>query len=140
MKLKRKRKHNAGVQDQQIGKDINSKNQSKSPHEDHDEDESEEDEDDDEEEDSDDDDEGTTDEEDDDEENEDDEDEDESEKVEKTAFAVTNGNKRLRSRFAMCSNCEEEFDVTLNSKTACRWHDGMNRCLKDRVSWLEFYS
>lgn len=32
--------------------------------------------------------------------------------------------KRLRPRYAMCAKCEEEYDVTLNSKWACRWHPG----------------
>lgn len=35
------------------------------------------------------------------------------------------GSKRLRSRYAFCDQCEEEFDVTTNTSTACRYHPGM---------------
>ena len=45
-----------------------------------------------------------------------------------SATAMLTGKKRLRSKYAVCSNCEEEFDVTQNGKKACRWHDGMNFC------------
>lgn len=34
------------------------------------------------------------------------------------------GVKRLRSRFATCTNCSEEFDVTDNGKDSCVWHPG----------------
>lgn len=33
--------------------------------------------------------------------------------------------KRLRPRYATCTNCDQEFDVTDNGKKSCRWHDGM---------------
>lgn len=32
--------------------------------------------------------------------------------------------KRLRSRYATCANCSEEFDVTFNSREDCIWHPG----------------
>ena len=35
-----------------------------------------------------------------------------------------NGQKRLRSRYAICANCREEFDVTSNDKHDCVWHTG----------------
>jgi len=33
------------------------------------------------------------------------------------------GVKRVRSRYAQCGNCEEEFDVTVNEPSDCRWHE-----------------
>ncbi|KAE8158664.1 hypothetical protein BDV40DRAFT_275283 [Aspergillus tamarii] len=36
------------------------------------------------------------------------------------------GSKRLRSRYAFCDQCEEEFDVTTNTSTACRYHPDMS--------------
>lgn len=36
-----------------------------------------------------------------------------------------NGYKRLRSRFAICGNCNQEFDVTDNGEENYVWHDGM---------------
>lgn len=47
----------------------------------------------------------------------------------------TNGVKRLRPKFATCTNCSEEFDMTDNGKYSCIWHPGMsepaspNNCL-----------
>ena len=35
------------------------------------------------------------------------------------------GVKRLRSRFATCTNCSEEFDVTENGRYSCVWHPGI---------------
>ena len=35
-----------------------------------------------------------------------------------------NPKKRQRICFAMCALCEEEFDVALNGRSACRFHDG----------------
>lgn len=37
---------------------------------------------------------------------------------------ATNDLKRMRSRYAMCENCAEEFDVADNVKGSCYWHDG----------------
>ena len=37
---------------------------------------------------------------------------------------ISAGVKRLRSRYATCSNCLEEFDVTQNGKIDCVWHPG----------------
>ncbi len=37
----------------------------------------------------------------------------------------TNSVKRLRPKFATCTNCSEEFDVTDNGKYSCTWHPGM---------------
>ena len=33
--------------------------------------------------------------------------------------------KHARSRYAMCENCEEEYDVAYNHKGDCVFHDGM---------------
>lgn len=33
--------------------------------------------------------------------------------------------KRYRGKFAVCDNCEEEYDVSNNHKGDCLWHDGM---------------
>ena len=38
---------------------------------------------------------------------------------------ATGTSKRVRSRYATCKNCEEEFDATRNGKKDCRWHPGM---------------
>lgn len=38
---------------------------------------------------------------------------------------VANGVKRLRSRYATCTNCSEEFEVTNNGEYSCVWHPGM---------------
>lgn len=51
-----------------------------------------------------------------------------------SATAILHGNKRLRAKYAVCSNCQEEYDVTQNHKKACRWHDGMNLCTKGGFS------
>lgn len=50
-------------------------------------------------------------------------------------FAVipTSGVKRLRSRFATCTNCSEEFDVTDNGKYSCVWHPGT---LANSLLWI----
>ncbi|KAF3398240.1 hypothetical protein F1880_005989 [Penicillium rolfsii] len=40
--------------------------------------------------------------------------------------------KQLVPRFAFCENCEQEFDVTTNSSTSCRYHtmeDEPDECL-----------
>lgn len=42
------------------------------------------------------------------------------------AVIQTSSAKRLRSRFATCTNCSEEFDVTDNGKDSCTWHPGMS--------------
>jgi hypothetical protein len=36
----------------------------------------------------------------------------------------TKGSKRLRLRYAICENCEEEFDVTTNTSKSCLYHPG----------------
>ena len=35
------------------------------------------------------------------------------------------GTKRIRTRYAFCENCEEEYDVETNSKDSCSYHPGM---------------
>jgi hypothetical protein len=30
-----------------------------------------------------------------------------------------------RSRYAMCEQCDQEFDVSKNEEGDCQWHDGM---------------
>ncbi|KAL8803940.1 MAG: hypothetical protein Q9200_006025 [Gallowayella weberi] len=40
------------------------------------------------------------------------------------ASNVALGLKRMRPRYAMCSNCEEEFDVTENQSGGCIYHPG----------------
>ncbi|MCJ1265609.1 hypothetical protein MMC22_005489 [Lobaria immixta] len=37
---------------------------------------------------------------------------------------AANDLKRMRTRYAMCENCAEEFDVADNLKGYCCWHDG----------------
>ena len=37
---------------------------------------------------------------------------------------VTPNLKRLRPRFGICDNCNEEFDVETNDKYSCMWHPG----------------
>lgn len=39
--------------------------------------------------------------------------------------AETTGKKRYRGKFAICDNCEEQYDVSNNHKGDCTWHDGM---------------
>jgi hypothetical protein len=39
--------------------------------------------------------------------------------------ATTTGPKRLRTRYARCTNCKEEFDVSENTKKSCSYHPGM---------------
>lgn len=34
------------------------------------------------------------------------------------------GSKRQRTRYAVCVNCEEEFDVTKNTRSSCSYHSG----------------
>ena len=34
------------------------------------------------------------------------------------------GQKRKRTRFAMCAQCKEEFDITVNYREACDYHPG----------------
>ena len=60
------------------------------------------------------------------EEEEDEEEEEEEEEEEHNGVAAlqTKGVKRLRSKFATCINCSEEFDVTDNGKYSCTWHPG----------------
>jgi hypothetical protein len=40
--------------------------------------------------------------------------------------ATTTGPKRLRTRYASCINCKEEFDVSENTKKSCSYHPGMS--------------
>jgi hypothetical protein len=42
-----------------------------------------------------------------------------------TAANASAGTKRLRSRYARCINCEEEFDTTSNEPGYCIWHEGI---------------
>lgn len=37
---------------------------------------------------------------------------------------VANGVKRLRSRYATCTNCSEAFEVTDDGRYSCVWHPG----------------
>lgn len=37
---------------------------------------------------------------------------------------AANDLKRMRTRYAMCENCDEEFDVAYNSMGDCSWHEG----------------
>ena len=30
---------------------------------------------------------------------------------------------RLRARYAICANCDKEYDVTENAKGSCTWHE-----------------
>lgn len=39
---------------------------------------------------------------------------------------TSNDLKRMRSRYAVCETCKEEFDVLDNRSGSCRWHDGEN--------------
>ena len=39
---------------------------------------------------------------------------------------ASNGNKRMKPRYAMCTQCDSEFDVTLNHGRACRYHPGQS--------------
>lgn len=41
-----------------------------------------------------------------------------------TTADASAGAKRMRSRYAHCINCEEEFDTTLNAPGLCVWHEG----------------
>lgn len=41
--------------------------------------------------------------------------------------------KRLRSRFAICENCEDVFDVAENDEEGCMYHDGKTKCDMRRV-------
>ena len=34
------------------------------------------------------------------------------------------GSKRQRTRYAVCVNCKEEFDVTENTRRSCSYHPG----------------
>ncbi|KAF3388757.1 hypothetical protein F1880_004361 [Penicillium rolfsii] len=40
----------------------------------------------------------------------------------KPTATATTGVKRLRTRFAQCTNCNGEFDVTENTKKSCTYH------------------
>ena len=42
----------------------------------------------------------------------------------KAAWGSLHGLKRMRPRYAMCENCEKEFDVTLNESGDCIYHPG----------------
>lgn len=43
---------------------------------------------------------------------------------ERSSNQHTPGSKRLRQRYAYCENCEQEFDVTQNTSTSCKYHPG----------------
>ncbi|OJJ50605.1 hypothetical protein ASPZODRAFT_126497 [Penicilliopsis zonata CBS 506.65] len=58
-----------------------------------------------------------------DEDSEESDDSDESREPEvKPQTPVKMGSKRLRPRYGICENCDEEFDLTTNSKRSCRYH------------------
>ena len=40
--------------------------------------------------------------------------------------AVAINGKKMRSRYAICKHCNEEFDVTQNEKGDCEWHAGQS--------------
>lgn len=42
-----------------------------------------------------------------------------------TSLLNGNGPKRLRTRYAVCYNCEIEYDVSQNTRTSCSYHPGM---------------
>ena len=57
----------------------------------------------------------------------DDPDSDQSPQEDRELGAVTSGKsepKTMRSRYATCEHCSEEYDVTENKAKACIWHDG----------------
>ena len=39
---------------------------------------------------------------------------------------ASNGKKRMKIRYEMCTQCGDEFDVTLNYSKACRYHPGQS--------------
>ena len=41
-----------------------------------------------------------------------------------TITKASEGVKRLRSRYAQCVNCKEEFDAVYNDPGDCVWHEG----------------
>lgn len=41
-----------------------------------------------------------------------------------TTAKASAGTKRLRSRYAKCVNCDQEFDATSNEPGDCLWHEG----------------
>lgn len=52
--------------------------------------------------------------------------------------ATATGPKRLRTRYAGCINCKEEFDVSTNTKTSCSYHSGMySTNLPDLAPYLD---
>ncbi|KAL8814953.1 MAG: hypothetical protein Q9223_005871 [Gallowayella weberi] len=53
------------------------------------------------------------------------------------ASNVALGLKRMRPRYAMCSNCEEEFDVTENQSGGCIYHPGKPVVGKWRLIGME---
>ncbi|MCJ1243335.1 hypothetical protein MMC30_000532 [Trapelia coarctata] len=61
----------------------------------------------------------------------------------KTPIAATStakasaGVKRLRSRYARCVNCEEEFDTTYNEPGNCVWHEGEMEVDWDGDFWAD---
>lgn len=38
-----------------------------------------------------------------------------------------------RQRFEICQQCDKEYDVLLNDKTSCQWHEGKRRTLCAKV-------
>ena len=80
---------------------------------------------------------------------EEDEEEEEDEKVDKGNKKDDGGNaatslgqlsgkrKRLRPRFAMCENCEEEFDTAQRKSKDCFYHTGLSNPLHAMISGLE---
>ena len=51
---------------------------------------------------------------------------------------LTLGDEEMTPRFVKCENCEEEFDVTVNERGDCVWHEGMVPSLSDRAlsDWI----
>lgn len=56
-----------------------------------------------------------------------------TEKYDNATILTQNGDvvapKRLKSRYATCEHCSEEFDVTDNGNNECVWHDGTTKSL-----------
>ena len=54
----------------------------------------------------------------------DEEEEEDRPRVLLSAVIQTNSVKRLQSKYATCTNCSEEFEVTENGRYSCVWHPG----------------
>jgi hypothetical protein len=49
----------------------------------------------------------------------------ESERESRKRKPIAIGDEECTARMAMCENCNQEFDVTLNERGDCLWHPGM---------------